>query len=175
MSEVDDKVAEIGGRQFRIVKNGLDVAEVSAFISSLIDRNDELTHKLGHLHSLTKLAEKVVVNAEEQARNIVIETEKKASAEATILITKAEEEARAKTEGIASKAKEEAKAKAEKIVAEAQKRAEKGAQERISLAEQRARNIIKAAVEEVEAIKLLRVAESTEIQHDSSSTEEGCD
>ena len=103
MSEIDDKVAEVGGLQFKLVKNGLDVAEVAAFISSLINQNEELAYKLGHLHSLTKLAEKVVVNAEEQASSIIIETKEKASAEATTIIARAEEEARAKAEGITVK------------------------------------------------------------------------
>jgi vacuolar-type H+-ATPase subunit H len=175
MSEMDGKVTEIAGRQFRIVKKGLDEAEVSAFISGLINRNDELANKLSHLNSLTKLAEKVVVNAEDQARIIIIETEKKADAEATTIIARAEEEARAKAEEIAAEAEEEAKAKTERIIAEAQQRAEKGAREKISLAEQQAWIIMKAAKGEVETIELSKAGGSTEIIAASSPTEEGCD
>jgi len=175
MSEIDDSMIEIGGRQFRIVKNGLDVAEAAAFIHSLIDRNEELASKLGHLHSLTKLAEKVVVNAEDQARGIVIETEKKANAEATIIIARAEEGARAKAEEITARAEKEAKERAERIIAEAQQGAATNAHEKISLAEQQARNIIQAVKEELKAIKFLGTDGFTQTRDDSSSTEEGCD
>lgn len=175
MSEMDDKVSEIGRRRFRIVKNGLDEAEVSAFISRLINRNGELANKLGHLHSLTKLAEKVVINAEDQARIIIIEMEKKANRKATTIIARAEDEARAKAEGIAAEAEEEAKARTERIIAEAQQRAEKSAREKISLAEQQAWIIMKAAEGEVETTELSRADRLTEILDDSSLTEEDYD
>jgi len=168
MVTIDGKVKGIWAQQFSIVKNGLDEAEVSAFIGRLMDQNNDLANKLEHLHSLTKLAEKTVSEAEEQAKGIKIETEKKAKARATTIITRAEGKAKAKAKRITTKAEEKAKAKAgrittkaeekargeaERIIAEAQQRAEVSAQEKVSLAEQQAQNIIRAAEEKAEAIK----------------------
>jgi len=168
MATIDGKVKGIWAQQFSIVKNGLDEAEVSAFIGRLIDQNNDLANKLEHLHSLTKLAAKTVIEAEEQAKGIKIETEKKAKARATTIITRAEGEAKAKAKRITTKAEEKARAKAgrittkaeekargeaERIIAEAQQRAEVSAQEKVSLAEQQAQNIIRAAEEKAEAIK----------------------
>ena len=136
MVTIGGKVKEIWAQQFSIVKNGLHEAEVSAFIGSLIDQNNDLANKLGHLHSLTRLAEKTVVEAEEQAKRINIETKRKAEARAITIITRAEEKA---------------KAEAERIITEAQQRAEVSAQEKVALAEQQAQGIIRAAEEKAEA------------------------
>ena len=46
---------DLWGRKFKIVKNGLDEAEVLSFIGGLIDQNNALASKLEHLDSLTKL------------------------------------------------------------------------------------------------------------------------
>ncbi len=142
------KVKEIWGQQFSIVKNGLHEAEVSAFIGRLIDQNNDLANKLGHLHSLTRLAEKTVVEAEEQAKGINIETKRKAEARAITIITRAEEKA---------------KAVAERIIAEAQQRAEVSAQEKVAFAEQQAQGIIRAAEEKAEAIKTPAKEEANKI------------
>jgi len=166
------EVKEICGRKFRVVDSGLDEAEVAAFIGSLMDKNNELASKGEHLQSLTRLLEKVVLKAQEEADSISTEAEKKANARANTVIAKAEEEARARAEMTIAKAKEKAKTEAEGIITEAQQRAEKGAQEKISLAEQQAREIVKAAEEKVEAIKVPAEKEASRIVIDAGKKAE---
>lgn len=130
MATMNATVTEITGRELGIVKDGMDEAEVFTFIGSLIDQNSDLADKLEYLNSLTKLAERTVIIAEEQAKSIKMETEKKARAKAATIIARAEEKA---------------KAEAERIIAEAQESAEESAQEKVLLAEQQAQDIIEAA------------------------------
>ena len=161
MVTIDGKVKGIWAQQFSIVKNGLDEAEVSAFIGRLMDQNNDLANKVEHLHSLTRLAERTVVEAEEQAKSIKTRTDEKARARAATIITRAQEEAKAKTEMITTKAEEKARGEAERIIAEAQQRAEVSAQEKVALAEQQAQNILKEAMEraEVEAQRIRQESE----------------
>lgn len=128
------KTGEIQRRKFGAVDNGLDEAGVAALVSNLIDQNSDLLSKQEHLHSLTKLLEKAVLKAQEEADSIRAEAEKEANAKVAAIITKAE-------------------TGAEELIAEARQRAGENAQEKISWAEQKARDIIKAAGEEAEAIK----------------------
>lgn len=154
MQSTSDKLKEMGGQRFRIVKNGLDEAEVFSFISTLTQQNNELTNKVEHLSALMKLAESTVVEAEKQAKSIKIEAEEEAKAQAASIITTAEEQA---------------KSEADKIIAESKQRAEEVAQTRVALAERQAEETIKNAeardgnvkrVAEEEASRI--VAEATE-------------
>ncbi len=95
MDTSDSKTKEIWGRRFKIVKNGLDEAEVVSFVTSLIEQNKELTTKLEHIDTLKKLAEKTVIEAEKQAKDIKAEIEGKAQARAEAILAEAEEKARA--------------------------------------------------------------------------------
>ncbi len=142
MQATSDKVKEMGGQRFRIVKNGLDEAEVSSFISTLIQQNNELANKVEHLSALTKLAESTVVEAEKQAKSIKMQTEEEAKAQAASIIATAEEQA---------------KSEADKIIAESKQRAEEVAQTRVALAERKAEETIKDA--EARAGNVKRVAE----------------
>jgi len=142
MQATSDKVKEIWGQRFRIVKNGLNEAEVSSFISTLTRQNDELINKVEHLSALTKLAESTVVEAENQAKSIRMQVEEEAKAQAANIITTAEEQA---------------KLEADKIIAESKQQAEKIAQARVALAERQAEQTIKDA--EARANNIERVAE----------------
>jgi len=142
MQATSDKLKEIGGQRFRIVKNGLDEAAVASFISALTRQNNELANKLEHLSALTKLAESTVVEAEEQAKSIRMQ---------------AEEEGKAQAASIIGAAEEQAKSEGDKIIAESKQRAEDVAQKRVALAERQAEETIKNAEAKVEEVK--RVAE----------------
>jgi len=122
------KIKEIWGRQFRIVKNGLDEVEVFSFISRLIEQNADLSSRLEHVDSLKKLAEKAVIQAARQAQRIREEALEKANEEA---------------ESIVSLAKEEGQAQAERIIAEA----DNEARERISASEALAQDMVNTAEE----------------------------
>jgi vacuolar-type H+-ATPase subunit H len=128
MLREDGKVKEIWGRQFRIVKNGLDEAEVFAFVGRLIEQNRELSSKLEHVDSLKKLAENAVIEATKQAKRMKTETRQEASEKAREIIIQAEEKT---------------KAEAERIIAEA----EKSSLDRIASAEQLAQDVLQAAEE----------------------------
>ena len=154
MQTTSDKLKEIWGQKFRLVKNGLDEAEVTSFISTLTRQKNELADRLEHLSALTKLAESTVVEAEKQAESIKIQTEEEAKAQAASIIATAEEQA---------------KSEADKIIAESKQRAEEVAQTRVALAERQAEDTIKNAeagtnnvrrVAEEEASRI--VAEATE-------------
>jgi len=138
MLEPNDKVKEIAGQRFRIVKNGVDNAEVSSFISRLVEHNSHLANKLEHLNSLSKLAERTVIEAEKQAKSIRIEAEREANAKATTIIANTQEQA---------------KSEAEKVFAELKQRAEEAAQTKVSLAERRADEIMKEAQAKADEVK----------------------
>ena len=139
----DGKVREIWGRQFRIVRDGLEEAEVFAFVGRLIEQNSELSSRLEHVDSLKKLAENAVIEASKQAERIKIETREEADEKAKEIIIKAEEEI---------------KAKAERIIAEA----EKSSLDRIAASEQLVQDMLKAAEEKGKAQAERIVAEAEE-------------
>jgi len=148
MQATSDKLKEIGGQKFRIVKNGLDEAEVSSFISALTRQNNELINKLEHLSALTKLAESTVVEAEKQAKSFRIQAEEESKAQAASIIATAEEQA--KSEG-------------DKIIAESKQRAEEVAQTEVASAERQAEETIKNAEAKVEEAKRIAEEEASRI------------
>src|SRR4030042_924641 len=182
---------ELGGRKFKTVKNGLDPAEVLAYIntlkeqikeqatrevpkehdnglahqlehldslvSSLVDQFKSLAPKLEsatkpaegavsespggkmeHLDSLTRFAEKTIIEAEKQAEIIKQEIAKEADATANAIIAEAEEKARAQ---------------ADRIIAESGVRAEQKAQEAFAAAEHQVQDIIREADGKAGSIK----------------------
>ena len=138
MDTSDSKIREIWGRKFKIVKNGLDEAEVFSFIGGLIDQNNALASKLEHLDSLTKLAERTVIEANKQAQSTKKEGEEKANAGAASIIAEAEEKARKEID---------------RITSEGERKARQSAQEKIAAAEQQAQSMLTAAEEKAESIK----------------------
>jgi len=154
MQATSDKVKEMGGQRFRIVKNGLNEAEVSSFISTLTRQNDELVNKVEHLSALTKLAESTVVEAENQAKSIRMQVEEEAKAQAASIVAAAEEQAKLEADKIIAKSKQRAEEVAQIRVATAERQAE----EMIKNAEARADNVRQVAEKEASRI----VAEATE-------------
>ena len=138
MDTSDGKIREIWGRKFKVVKNGLDEAEVFSFIGGLIDQNNALASKLEHLDSLTKLAERTVIEANKQAQSIKKEAEEKANASAASIIAGAEEKARKEVD---------------RITSEGERKAKQSVQEKIAAAEQQAQSMLTAAEEKAESIK----------------------
>lgn len=119
-----DDVIVLGGHEFKRVKNGLDDAQVTSFISELINERDKLAQSQDHLASLNRLAERAIVEADKLAMQIKTEAAEQAKAESAAIVDKAKEQARQMAEKkmaeAAKLAKEEAnaiKAKAEKEVA----------------------------------------------------------
>lgn len=163
------KAGEIQRQKFGAVDNGLDEAEVAALVSNLIDQNNDLLSKQEHLRSLTKLLEKAVLKAQEEADSIRAEAEKEANAKVAAIITKAETgaeeliaEARQRAEDIIKAAEEEAEAikgparrEAKGIVAEARQKSE--------AAERQSHELLIEATEKVESIKGLAEEEASRL------------
>jgi vacuolar-type H+-ATPase subunit H len=148
MDTNDSKIKEIWGRKFKIVKNGLDEAEVFSFIGGLIEQISALTSRLEHLDSLTKLAERTVIEANKQAQSIKKETEEKANASAASIVADAEEKARKESD---------------RIIAEGEEKAKQSTEEKITAAERQAQSILTAAQEKAESIKTNADAEANGI------------
>ncbi len=119
-----DGIVELGGSEFRRVKNGLDETQVASFISKLISQRDMLTEHEEHLSSLTRLAEKMVTEADKLAQEIKTEALEQASAEATAVIAKAEEQTQQMIKEKRAEIITAANEKAAAIKAEAEREAE---------------------------------------------------
>ena len=124
--------------KFKTVKNGLDEAEVFSYINELVEQNKNLSNKLEHLDSLIRLAEKTVIEADNESQRIKKEIEENANTKAATVIAEAEK--KAKTE-------------ANSVIVEAQRRAEHRTQELIAAAEQQAQSILKDAEAKAEKIE----------------------
>ena len=138
MDTSDSKIREIWGRKFKIVKNGLDEAEVFSFIGGLIDQNNALASKLEHLDSLTKLAERTVIEASKQAQGTKKEAEEKANASAASIV---------------AEAKDKARKEIDRIISEGEQKAKQSAEKKITAAEQQAQSMLTAAAEKAKSIK----------------------
>jgi hypothetical protein len=84
---------QLWGRDFDIVKEGLDESQVAMFITELIGERDELLQRQDHLASLTKLAERTIAEADKLAADIKKEVEEESQAQAAMILAKAEKEA----------------------------------------------------------------------------------
>jgi vacuolar-type H+-ATPase subunit H len=168
MDTSDSKIRELWGRKFKIVKNGLDEAEVFSFIGGLIDQNNALSGKLEHLNSLTKLAERTVIEANNQAQIIKKEVEEKANADAASIIAESEEKAKKEAERITSESEQKARQSAQEKIAAAEEKAESiktnadneanriiaEAKQNAMAIEQQAQEITRAAEQKAESIKI---------------------
>ncbi len=86
-------VVELWGREFDLAKNGLNEAQIVPFVNELIGERDQLVQSMEHLSSLTKLAEKTIVEADRLAEEIKKEAIDQTKTEATAIMAKAEEQA----------------------------------------------------------------------------------
>ena len=81
---------KIADWEFRRVKEGLDEAQVSSFVSELTGQRDELIQRTEHLSSLTTLAERTVAEDDKLAEEIKVRIVEEANAEATGILAQAE-------------------------------------------------------------------------------------
>lgn len=90
---IKDDVIEIGGSEFKRVKNGLDESQVASFIDKLISERDKLAQSNYHVTSLNRLAEKTIAEADKLAEQIKAEAAEQVKTERADIINKAQEEA----------------------------------------------------------------------------------
>jgi len=190
MARKDGKVKEVWGRKFRIVKDGLDEAEVFAFVGRLIEQNSELSSKLEHVDSLKRLAENAVIEATKQAKKMKTETRQAASEKAREIIIQAEAETKAEAERIIAEAEkssldsiaaaerlaqdmlqaaeEKAREQAEQIMAEAEQKAREQAKQIMAEAEQKAREQVESETK-AETESIIAEAEKSSIERIAAS------
>jgi len=124
-------VIELWGHEFKKAAEGLDRAEVVSFVTELIKKNETLLKRAEHLASLTKLAEKTIIDADNVAKQVQDEAEEQAKAEAKKILSGAEEQAQKIIEEKRAEALARANREAETIKAKAQQQAEIMLEERI--------------------------------------------
>lgn len=127
-------VVKLWGQEFKKTKDGLDKEQVVSFVNELMNEHETLLKRAEHLSSLTQLAEKTIVEADNVAKQVQKEAGDKAKAEANTIVAKAEEQAQKLIQEKSAEAVAIANKEAEAIKAKAQQRAE-------SLLEERAKKI----------------------------------
>jgi cell division septum initiation protein DivIVA len=135
MSTMNGQSHEAAGQDPKLITNGLDDADILAFISSLIDQNSDLAKKFEQIDALMKLAEEQVQTARAEAEKIITEAnqiaEKTSQEKVSTAQQKAQELIRAAEEQasrIISEAKQKARAvewQARQILNAAKEKAEK--------------------------------------------------
>jgi cell division septum initiation protein DivIVA len=160
---------ELWGHEFKKVKNGLDEEQVASFVNKLMNEHEALLKRAEHLSSLTKLAEKTVVEAENVAKQLQKEAEDRAKDEAKAIIAKAEEQAQQVVQEKNAEAVAMANREAEAVKAKAQQQAELLLEERAKRIQPELRDIAKRLYGEllaqVESLKQQVVASEEEFDH----------
>lgn len=123
MSNGKDGVITLAGREFKRVKNGVDEAQVGAFIDEIIKERDELAQSKHHIASLTKLAETTIVEAEKMADQIKTEASEQARAESNSILDEAKQKAQEMADEKKAEALEDASKEAEAIKSAAKREA----------------------------------------------------
>ena len=118
-----DDVVVLGGREFKRVRNGLDEAQVTAFIDELMNERDKLAQSQDHVASLNRLAERAIVEADKLATQIKTEAAEQAKAESAAIVDKAKEQARQMVEKKIAEAAKLANEEANAIKAKAEQEA----------------------------------------------------
>jgi len=119
-----ENIVELWGHEFNVARNGLDEAQVVPFVDELISERDLLFQRVEHLSTLTKLAEKTIVEADRLAEDIKKEAVAEAKTEAKAILAKADEQAQQLVEEKQTEIITAATEEAESIKADAEREAE---------------------------------------------------
>ena len=171
-----ENVVELWGHEFSLAKNGLDEGQVVSFVNEVISERDLLLQRAEHLSTLTKLAEKTIVEADRLAEEIKKEAGDKAKAEAEAILAKADEEAQQlieeKRTEIITMATEEGKA----IKANAEREAELFIEQQRGRIQPEIRNVAqqlyRELVSQIENLKQRVKASEVEFEHKLSQLPE---
>jgi hypothetical protein len=117
-------VVELWGHEFKKAAEGLDKGEVVSFVDELMKEKEALLKRAEHLSSLTKLAEKTIVEADDVAKQVKGEAEEQAKAEAKTILAEAEGQAQKLIEEKRAEALAKVNREVEAIKAKAQQQAE---------------------------------------------------
>lgn len=136
-------VVQLWGHQFKKAGDGLDKAEVVSFVDELMKKHEALLKRAEHLSSLTKLAEKTIVEADNVAQQVKSEVEEQAKSEAKAILSEAEEQAQKIIEEKRAEALARVNREVEAIKVKAQQQAEKLLEEKTREIQPELRNNVK--------------------------------
>jgi len=136
-------VVELWGHEFNKAADGLDKAEVMSFVGELMKKHEALLKRAEHLSSLTKLAEKTIVEADNIAKQVQSEAEEQAKTEAKAILSEAEEQAQKLIEEKRADALAKVNREVEAIKAKAQQQAEALLEEKTKEIQPELRNNVK--------------------------------
>lgn len=104
-TEVKNTV-DVCGHTIKTAKDGLDIEEVTALVKRLVDERDDLAKRQENLGALTKLYEKTVIEAGEQAKQIEKEARERVQKDVGNILNQAHQRAKAMVEQQQSEAKQ---------------------------------------------------------------------
>jgi F0F1-type ATP synthase membrane subunit b/b' len=136
-------VVELWGHEFKKAGEGLDKSAVVSFVDELMEKHEALLKRAEHLSSLTKLAEKTIVEADNVAQQVQSEAEEQAKAEAKAILSEAEEQAQKLIEEKRAEALARVNREVEAIKDKAQQQAEAMLEEKTKEIQPELRNNIK--------------------------------
>ena len=169
-------VVELWGHEFKKAAEGLDKAEVASFIAELMKKNETLLKRAEHLESLTKLAEKTIIEADDVAKQVQEEAEEQAKAEAKKILSGAEEQAQKIIEEKRAEALARANREAEDIKNKAQQQAETMLEEKLKEIQPELKDNAKTLYEnlltQLESLKKQVVTLEEELDHKLSQPPE---
>ena len=145
-------VVELWGREFKKVGDGLDKKEVVSFVDELMKKHEALLKRAEHLSSLTKLAEKTIVEADNVAQHVKSKAEEQAKSEAKTILSEAEEQAKSEAKNILSEAEEQAQKFIEEKRAEALARVNHEVEAIKAKAQQQAEKLLEEKTKEIQPV-----------------------
>ena len=145
-------VVELWGREFKKVGDGLDKKEVVSFVDELMKKHEALLKRAEHLSSLTKLAEKTIVEADNVAQHVKSKAEEQAKSEAKNILSEAEEQAKSEAKTILSEAEEQAQKFIEEKRAEALARVNHEVEAIKAKAQQQAEKLLEEKTKEIQPV-----------------------
>jgi V/A-type H+-transporting ATPase subunit G/H len=143
-------VVELWGHKFKKTDDGLDKTEVVSFVDELMKKHEALLKRADHLSSLTKLAEKTIVEADNVAQQVKGEAEEQAKSEAKAILSEAEEQAKSEAKAILSEAEEQAQKLIEEKRAEALAKVNREVEAIKAKAQQQAETLLEEKTKEIQ-------------------------
>ena len=143
-------VIQLWGHEFKKAGDGLDKAGVVSFVDELMKKHEALLKRAEHLSSLTKLAEKTIVEADDVAQQVKSEAEEQAKSEAKTILSEAEEQAKSEAKAILSEAEEQAQKIIEEKRAEALARVNREVEAIKAKAQQQAEALLEEKTREIQ-------------------------
>ena len=136
-----DEVLHIGDRVFRKIKLGLAEEEVRSYIEELINQRNALSKRQENLSTLTELAEKTVIEANNLSQLMMKKSTEEAKSAAEKILAKATQDGEQKFKEIKAEARVAAEKEAATVIAEAHRQAKSMREEQFNSIKSDAANL----------------------------------